>query len=89
MVGVLVDVGFGYQVQLSKIYAIIPYGNMASKALLRYKKKDEDFTTIKCTRGRKARSLVLMDDGGLFVSPLSIEDLKKNITEERAGAIRE
>lgn len=83
MIGML-DIGFGFNVQISKIYAIIPYGGSASRALVKYIGRNNDFNIIKCTRGRKARSVILMDNEIAFVSPLDLNDLALNLEKTRS-----
>lgn len=67
------SLGLGYMVNINRVTSILPYSGVGIRKLF-MKKKSEDMV-IDCTRGRKRRSLVILDTGevmGCVFSPETI-----------------
>lgn len=75
------DIGFGSRVALREIFAILPLKMNAAREL--YLSYYRDQKTYRATKGRKAKSLLLLNNGWAFVSAYSPEELNERIWEAR------
>lgn len=72
-----VNIGFGNYIKGDKIVAMFPMKQMVSKAL--YREAKEKGLMITVARGREMKTLILIDDGRVFVSAFSPESIMEHI----------
>lgn len=73
------ELGFGYKIALKEIFAILPMEVHSVREL--YLSYYHDKRLYRATKGRKAKSLLLLNNGKAFVSALTPEELNNNILE--------
>ena len=75
------ELGFGFRVALEEIFAIMPLDIYGVKQLyLDYLRQERLY---RATKGRKGRSLILLNNGTAFVSSLTTDELNKKVREEK------
>jgi regulator of extracellular matrix RemA (YlzA/DUF370 family) len=74
---ILVDVGYGSTVSISRIIAVVAPDSMPTKKLINEAK--EKGLLVDATYGRKTRSAVITDSGHLVLSQLQPETIAKRI----------
>lgn len=73
------DLGYGYKVALKEVYAVIPMDTISAKALFRRYSRDKK--VIRATKGRKAHSYLLLNNGMVFASCLTSEEIVERTWE--------
>lgn len=79
----LVNIGFGNIVSLSRIVAIINPGSSPMKRLKNEAKKRGKL--IDATEGRKTRSIIITDSDHIILSALQVETIFQRINELEIG----
>lgn len=75
------DIGFSFRVAIREIYTILPMNvNTVKELYLKYRDEDKLY---RATRGRRAKSLILLNNGWCFTSYLSPDELNERIWESR------
>jgi regulator of extracellular matrix RemA (YlzA/DUF370 family) len=78
----LVKIGNGHSVVVSRIISVVKYGSRPTKRLkAEFEKRN---AAIDVSAGDGVKTLVLVDDGYLFLSSVSPETMTKRIEEENS-----
>lgn len=75
------DLGYGYKVALREVYAMFPMNLAPVKEM--YREYWRQGKVYRATKGRKAKSFLLLQNGWTFVSALSTDELNERIWEMR------
>nr|DAN23707.1 MAG TPA: protein of unknown function (DUF370) [Caudoviricetes sp.] len=73
------DLGFGYKVAMKEIFAIMPMDVSSSKELFR--RYFRDGKVLRATKGRKAHSYLLLNNGMVFASAYTTDELTERVWE--------
>jgi len=76
---ILLNIGFGNTVTLSRVLAIIQPGSAPVKRFIREKRDNGDL--IDATMGKKMRSVVVSRDGPVILSAISVASLTARMEE--------
>lgn len=79
----LVNIGFGNIVSLSRIVAIVNPGSSPIKRIKDEAKKNGKL--IDATEGRKTRSIIITDSNHIILSALQVETILQRINELQRG----
>lgn len=79
---ILLNIGFGNTVTLSRVLAIIQPGSAPVKRFIREKR--DDGSLIDATMGKKMRAVVVTRDGPVILSAISVASLTTRM-EEASG----
>ncbi len=82
-VSVLVNIGFGNVVAVSKIVAIVSPGSAPMKRIR--EEARESGRLIDATEGRRTRAIILTDSNHLILSALQVETITQRIQEGKHG----
>jgi len=84
---VLVNIGFGNVVSVSKVVAIITPGSAPMKRLREEARKQGKL--IDATEGRRTRSIIVMDSDHIILSALQAETITQRFVEGKITADEE
>lgn len=73
------DLGFGYKVAMKEVFAIMPMNVSSSKELFR--RYFREGKVLRATKGRKARSYLLLNNGMVFASTYTTDELTERVWE--------
>lgn len=73
------DLGYGYKVAMREVYAIMPMNISSSKELFR--KYYREGKVLRATKGREALSYLLMNNGMVFTSTYTTDELIERVWE--------
>jgi regulator of extracellular matrix RemA (YlzA/DUF370 family) len=73
------DLGYGFKVAMKEVFAIMPMNVSTSKELFR--KYYRDGKVLRATKGRKASSYLLLNNGMVFTSTYTTDELTERIWE--------
>jgi regulator of extracellular matrix RemA (YlzA/DUF370 family) len=77
---ILLNIGFGNAVIVSKILSIIQPNSAPVKRFI--KKKDTENLLIDATMGKKVRSVIVLSDGITVLSAISVQALSARLENE-------
>ena len=73
------DLGYGFKVAMREVYAIMPMNVSTSKELFR--KYFRNNKVLRATKGRQAHSFLLLNNGYVFTSTHTTDELVERIWE--------
>ena len=78
------DLGYGFKIAMKEVYAIMPMNVSTSKELFR--KYYREGKVIRATKGRQAQSYLLLNNGLVFSSAYTTDELVERVWELKRSA---